>query len=561
MSHVNRTPVAAQIAQPPVVKNGRPHQVHNRKVPIQGSPVHTQPPTQPGEHLKLNSPIAQGSSKAVVVLYDNSFQDDHPYQDDQFNFEEALNYLGDIESMVMEKNSDGTYDRNSGIYTQEQARDLVMTAINTQIIPSATLTGLDKLELILSQTRLVDHNIALDNNGSYMKFGGTLNRLEGQHLINEMVNHLSSHDLYDAQALLDTLQELKVQHNDFSSGLFLDHNANALSKQILQKVIEDKGHLNPGEKLNIIRSQIMPYQPNIGYDQKQGSLTPQEAQEFMNKLLPNSGVYPSQPHATPAPVNLSSAKAQINMIKSQTKQYQHGYGYSQSPGLYTPEEANKRINNVLKESIIPSPYMSLQDKLNLIKEAQMAKQVDGQFDPHSGSLKPREAKRLVKQAVEQNHTFDAYGNSDINAIKNMIMTHQNGFGYDKSSGLLTHKEANQQIKALLVKITNSPYLTPEDKMNLIQEHTMQYRQGYGLDGTTGSLTPEEAQSIIDKVLNYSPDQDSKGAAPNKQPGFEEVFPQYKEPRIYYPDNKRDNSDYEFQRREAETAYDFFHGLF
>lgn len=197
------------------------------------------------------------------------------------------------------------------------------------------------------------------------------------------------------------------------------------------------------------------------------------------------------------------ARETIQTLETQ-KMKKDRYGrWDPSTGLFTPDEANKKINAFLNNKLLPSQDIPLSDKLSIFKDQIMAKDRYGRWDPSKGSLTADKASSLARQALEQplQSNMDEYGaRNHVQTLRSVIMEKDQYGRYKKDSGLLTHDQANERLRQFFNQVVlPSQTISSSTKLTLIRSEVMSKDQYGRYDKTTGSLTPSQAQELSRKI--------------------------------------------------------------
>lgn len=186
-------------------------------------------------------------------------------------------------------------------------------------------------------------------------------------------------------------------------------------------------------------------------------------------------------------------------------------------GIFSPDEANTMIRTYLEKDVLSSGRMSLSQKFSLIKALRMARDQWGAYLPFQGSLRDEDAFLLARRAAELSRPEPRPG-----AIRELIVAvvaeRQGADKWGKDdplSGLLSPADANALIRRMISEgVLTDRSLSPDQKLAIIKENTMQ-KDSWGADlPRTGALTEAEAAQLSRLVFSQ-PSQPS--AQPSAQP--------------------------------------------
>lgn len=213
------------------------------------------------------------------------------------------------------------------------------------------------------------------------------------------------------------------------------------------------------------------------------------------------GSHPGQPgHG----VSLRDARDFVQEIANNKMKKDRWGNNDPSTGIFTPEEANRRIKEYLSQEVMSSERISMQDKFTLITENKMAKDRWGNYDNATGALKASEAADLAKIAIAEVN-FNRRG-SDARAALNAIAAqrqHADRWGNDDpTTGLLSPATANDAIKDLINnKVLNSRFVSRADKLGIIKDHAMSKDRWGNYDPRSGALSAQEVNRLSQKVFD------------------------------------------------------------
>lgn len=304
----------------------------------------------------------------------------------------AKDYVILIKEQIMKKDSDGYYIKDSGTYKNDEAKKMINDFINQTAIPSNNINFSDKIEIIKSQI------MKRDSYGDYNKDTGSITNNEADELIKKVflnpVNPVFP-DGNSAKIQIDLIKSLIMKRDSYGdynrdSGTYTHNEADKMISDLIDNTVMPSNTVCNSDKVKMIKEQIMKKDSYGDYNKDSGTFTEKQANELINKII-----------NTPPDnqIDGTGAKDYVLLIRSQIRNKDSYGNYDQDSGIYTPDQANKMINEFIGKTVMQSSVLSSADKIEIIKAQVMKKDSFGNYDKNTGSLTQKQANDLIKKLV------------------------------------------------------------------------------------------------------------------------------------------------------------------
>ena len=204
-------------------------------------------------------------------------------------------------------------------------------------------------------------------------------------------------------------------------------------------------------------------------------------------------------------LSLSQARQMIQQIKSQQMQPGDFGRPDPSTGNLTPVQASLQLLNVFQMQLIPSPQLSLAQKLSLIAEQRMPLDAFKRQDPSLGGLTIQQMQSLAQASLAQEtSTTLSFGQIQENlAMLALQRMREDSFKRDDpQTGLFTAEMAKQAILQIINRqIIANALLTQQQKLSLLQSQLMQKDVFNRYDPRSGALSVEAFNQYKTQILN------------------------------------------------------------
>ena len=300
---------------------------------------------------------------------------------------------------------------------------------------------------------------------------------------------------------IDSNQDGLVQTSEFS---------NALSHRQLSLQNLDKGSAQAIASLLMDEDVISEAFGNVGRTldtDRNGYVTGRELSTALQRgTVGISGPYLVALNGTGhTPWNeFANLRSEIEAINSQKMKQDQWGNYDPNTGLFTAEQANKKVLDLVNTKLLPSTTIRLSDKLDLLKSLIMKTDQWGNNLPATGSLTASQAQSLAQQVLSQaDDAIDkGYDAQKLVETLRSVQMKKDQWGNDISgSGLLTRTQCNARIKSFIEnQVVSSTRLNVADKLALIRSEQMKRDQWGNDNPATGSLSASQANSLAQKAL-------------------------------------------------------------
>lgn len=203
-------------------------------------------------------------------------------------------------------------------------------------------------------------------------------------------------------------------------------------------------------------------------------------------------------------VDAREAREHISSLQTNKMKKDRWGNYDPTTGIFTPKEANQKINNYLETRVLESQNMTMTQKFDMLTSQKMKKDRWGNYDPAVGSLTGKEAQALaekIAKAAKSDEYQTNIANDFISALTTQKMKKDRWGNDDYGTGLLTNGQANSIIKDFINNtVINSTYMGSDEKLALIKGQMMQKDRWGNYDPHTGSLTAAEVNELSKRVF-------------------------------------------------------------
>ena len=200
-----------------------------------------------------------------------------------------------------------------------------------------------------------------------------------------------------AQSFARNLHNNKMKTDIFGnytpgSGALRPNEANTEIKNFLESQVIESRSMSLRDKLTLLSSEMMDTDVFGNYDLYSGSLKMGEASDLASKAAN------FEKDRMPGG-NASSAREFIQLIESKTVELDIFGNEAPGTGIISHRDGRNLIKDFIENTVVRSPRLSVDDKLNIIKNQQMAQDMFGNYDVSSGTLTVDDANRLAREAL------------------------------------------------------------------------------------------------------------------------------------------------------------------